>query len=321
MTTEQVHRWWHAMPALPADKTDHAYFALRRIWADHTMAGARGFHRLPCEDHITPRLFQNWMISPDYEWLEKLGRQIGLVLHDVRHVRWAYACEALVPGSRRQYHKREFVIADIMLLFEDASGPGAIAFEVKRPGKPMLEDDRIKLGTYVEIARQCGFARSYGCLIVSSHLADKSVAACGSQWPAISWEQLGQSQCAAASKMSAASSSIDHVDAWLARQYQLCGVTLDSTLTVPPPIADRHGSAEEYHAIEGLALPKAVERFVKGASCAECICQGIVPSPPLPWLAAEPDLAAVRQRKWQTTSDRRVRRWDMGWKLSQERAW
>lgn len=79
--------------------------------------------------------------------------------------------------------------------------------------------------------------------------------------------------------------------------------------------------ADPGRAIEALSLPAAAERFVKGASCAESIGEGNVPAPPLPWLVAEPNLAAIRQRKWQTTPDRRIRRLDLGWALSLERAW
>ncbi len=309
------------MPALPADRTDHAYFTLRRIWADHTMAGARGFYRLTSEDHITPRLFQNWVMAPDCNWLERTAARINAAVRDVRNVRWAYACEEFVPGTRRQFHKREFVIADIMLFFEDASGPGVIAFEVKRPGKAMQAEDGVKLGTYVEFARQSGIPRAYGCLLVSSRLVEKSVMACGSLWPALTWEELGAEQLAAAMRIKGASRSLEYTLCCLSRQYQLCGVELASSPTAPKPLADRYGSTEDYRAIEALGLPAAAERFVKGASCVESVSQGSAPEAPLRWLTAEPTLTAVRQRKWQTTSDRRVRRWDLGWRPSQERAW
>lgn len=56
--------WWHGIASLPSDRNDQRHDALRRVWADHTMAGARGFYNPASEDHVTLALFQNWAMMP-----------------------------------------------------------------------------------------------------------------------------------------------------------------------------------------------------------------------------------------------------------------
>src|SRR4051794_23885032 len=88
--------WWHGVPALPADRRDHCYYVLRRVWGDHTMAGARGFYRTGCEDHITPALFHNWALFPDTNWVTALVKAAGGTVGSVKRVRWAYECNELL---------------------------------------------------------------------------------------------------------------------------------------------------------------------------------------------------------------------------------
>src|SRR5689334_19786389 len=92
-TSGEIAIWWHGIPALPADKYDQSYYALRRVWGDHTIFGARSFYRLGSEDHVTPALFQNWTLFPDLSWVAPLVRACGGQAGTVREVRWAYACE------------------------------------------------------------------------------------------------------------------------------------------------------------------------------------------------------------------------------------
>ena len=70
--TREIQVWWHGVAALPTDREDHAYHALRRVWGDHTMASGRGFYRIGSEDHIAPALFQNWAQFPDMSWVATL---------------------------------------------------------------------------------------------------------------------------------------------------------------------------------------------------------------------------------------------------------
>src|ERR1700681_2655764 len=88
--TQEIQVWWHGIAALPADRQDHAYHALRRVWGDHTIAGVRSFYRVGTEDHVTSALFQNWALFPDTSWVAALVRAAGGTVGSVSRVRWAY---------------------------------------------------------------------------------------------------------------------------------------------------------------------------------------------------------------------------------------
>jgi len=211
----EIDLWWHGIAALPSGRHDHAYYALRRVWGDHTMAGARGFYRIGTEDNITLALFQNWALFPDTRWVPALVQAAGGTTGRVARVRWAYACEEELDTRLQPYHKREFVVPDIVLAYEDQDGLGLLTFEVKVPGKATEQQDGRKLKTYVDLPSTRKIPRRYGCVLVSEAKAEASRQACGGEWPTLTWEQLGTLQIESALAMDIPSEIREQVADWL----------------------------------------------------------------------------------------------------------
>jgi hypothetical protein len=197
-TQASPRAWWNVVPALPAGPSDQAYYALRRVWGDHTIAGARSFDRWGSEDNITPALFQNWAMFADPNAIAPLVQAAGGSVGTMTRARWAYACEEMLDASLRTGHARGFVIPDIVLHFEDEQGIGLVAFEVKKPGIATAAADGYKLATYRDLPSMRKIGRRYGCLLVSERVAERSAAAVGGASPVLIWEQLAQMQSAVA---------------------------------------------------------------------------------------------------------------------------
>lgn len=314
----EIAIWWHGVPALPADRQEHSYYALRRVWGDHTMAGARGFYRFGCEDHITATLFHNWTIFPDTSWVAPLVRAAGATVGNVRRVRWAYECNEFLDARLRPFHKRDFIIPDIMMVFEDENGEGLLAFEAKKPDKSTEPADARKVASYIDLPSTRGMARRYGCLLVSERVAEKSLKACGSRWPVLTWERVRELQMQTACNISVPHGPADLVAQWIARHFARYGVGVG---TAPPPSDAMYGTAEGYRILDALNLPHSIARFLKGSECVEAVWSGHNPQPPLPWLTNERSAQWIRQRQPQSNEDRMTCRWSFDWGLALERAW
>jgi len=318
---KNLQYWWHSIAALPETRNDHAYYALRRVWGDHTITGARSFYRVGSEDNVSSALFQNWALFSNMSWVTSLARATGSSVGTVKKVRWAYECEERLDAKLRPHHGRDFVIADIMLEYEDEHGPGLIAFEAKAPGKIADTKDDRKLHTYIDLPSTRQIGRRQGCLLVSERAALKSSHACNGNWPVLTWEKLRELQIAAAYNLSLPAANTDRVVAWIARNFDRCGTNPQAQGEAPTPCGRAYGTVESYRAIETLSLPKGLERFLKGSECVEAAWRNQTPDPPLPWLVKEPSVDTIRERKWQTTPDRFVRRWNFDWVVSLERTW
>ncbi len=316
----QINAWWHGVAALPADRTDHAYHVLRRVWGDHTMAGNRGFYRTGCEDHVTVALFQNWALFPEMNWVAPLVRAAGGQAGNVSRVRWAYACEELIDARLQPFHRRNFIIPDIMLHYEDEAGPALLVFEVKPPTKAAEAQDARKLESYIDLPSTRKIARRFGCLLVGERTAERTRQACGSNWPILTWERLKDLQLTAARNMGLPAATTDHVIRWIDRQFARYGIQ-PNVSGAPISFNGKYGTQASYRELDALSMPDSVRRFLKGSECIEAAWTGRQPHPPLPWLVDEPNAEDVRQNGWQTTEDRRVCRWNFDWSLSNERNW
>jgi len=311
----EIKVWWHGIAALPATRQDHAYYALRRVWDDHTMAGNRGFYRVGSEDHVTPALFQNWALFPDTNWVAALIGDAGGEAGRVSRVRWAYACEEILDAQLRPFHGRDFVIPDIMLTYEDENGPALLVFEVKKPGTAAEPADARKLTSYVDLPSMRTIKRRFGCLLVSQQVAEKSRQACAGKWPVLTWEHLSELQLAATSEMKLPITIRDQVSYWIKHHFSRYGVFRN---VAPSQFNRLHGTYESYREIDALSAPDGVRLFLKGSECSEAALTGRQPDPPLPWLADEPNSEKIRQQRRQTKEERRVCRWNFDWTPARE---
>lgn len=318
----EIKVWWHGIAALPADRDDHGYHALRRVWGDHTMAGNRGFYRTGAEDHITASLFQNWAALPDTRWVAAIIRHVGgTVKGEVRRVRWAYECNEFLDAKLQPFHKRNFIIPDIMMLYEDGDGTGLIAFEVKKPGKAVDSSDARKLMSYIDLPSTQGIKRRHGCVLVSDAMVEKSNRACDGNWPILSWEQLMCLQVGETSKQKLPSAVVEKTTLAIRRHFGRYGIG--------PELKARsahYGLREQYNEIEVLSAPDSVRRFLKGSACVEVVWSGGNPLPPLQWLDSEPSAQEIRLRSqriggWQSNEDRMICRWSFDWQPGCERNW
>ena len=312
----EADTWWKVIPALPASARDHDYYALRRVWGDHTITGARSFYRTGSEDNITPALFQTWSIFSDPMTFAPLIRAAGGNVGRISRVRWAYACEELIGADTKK-----FVIPDIMLAFEDDDGPGVVAFEVKKPGVVVTAKDAEKLQRYLSLPSMERYERTYGCFLIGEFSIAKSRSNFDRDWPILTWGDLAELQSLAVDTEPVTADLRSLVKQWIARAYARCG-TLPIDFDPPPAQASfEYGTEESYRAIDAQSTSDRMKRFLKGSECVEQAFRGKEPNPPLPWLSAEPSVHDVRSRKQQSTPDRRVCRWSFNWTPSLERNW
>ncbi|SRR6266446_556885 len=316
---KQIQVWWHGIAALPPNSQDHTYHALRRVWGDHTMAGGRSFYQVGSEDHVTAALFQNWALFPDPDWVTKFISAAGGSAGKVKRVRWAYACEEVLDGQLQPFHKRNFVIPDILLLFEDEHGLGLIGFEVKKPGKATEVPDDRKLATYIDLPSTRRITRRYGCLLVSDQVAELSRRTCHGNWPVLTWEQLGNLQIEAARTLPVLVA--ERVANWIGWHFKRHGIHTIGLNATPGPTTAAYGTSSGYSQIDRLPIPESIRRFLKGSECVEAVWRGTQSEPALSWLTQEPTVEQIRRRKWQKTEDRRVCRWHFDWSPTDERIW
>jgi len=303
--------WWQFLPALP-DRDSQEYYALRRIWADHTMnttKRGRGFYWWGTEDNMTPVLFQNWAVLESPESFAPLLAACGHKVRNLRRVRWAYACEeAIAVGSFPGVEGR-FLIPDIILHFEDDLGPGLVAFEVKRPKVRPTEKDASKLRAYTRLGSMRALERKVGCFLVGSTMV-KEATVLSRNTPVISWEQMLELQRSA--MMREGSTLVP----WLERIYALQGI--GKAKAPAPSVGNRHASEEARSAIRNLSIPERQKRFLLGAETVEAHLGGAKVSAPIEWLTQELSREQLSLARPQTTSARRICRWGDGWNARQE---
>ena len=323
--TQEIQVWWHGVAALPADQQHHAYHTLRRVWGDHTFSASRGFYRIGSEEHITSALFQNWALFPDTSWVASLVHAAGGTVGLVTRVRWAYECNERLDARLRPFHGRDFIIPDIMLLYEDEDGPGLLAFEVKKPGKGTEATDARKLTSYIDLPSTRQIARRYGCFLVGEQMAERSRQACNGNYAVLTWERLCELQMKAAREMHLPAAIADRIARWIGHHFAHYGVRSE-TASAPAPAGAAYAIEKAYRKIDALDVPDSVRRFLKGSECVEAVRNGRQPDPVFPWLADEPTAERIRERGrqkrgWQTNDDRMVCRWGFNWDQSKERTW
>ncbi len=318
---KEIRLWWHGIAALPETPTSQAYYALRRLWGDHTIAGTRGFYRVGSEDHVTPALFQIWAAIPNFDWVQPLVQFIGGNAGSAESAQWAYACEETLDAKLRPFHKKNFVIPDIMLRFTDEDGSGLIAFEVKKPGVAVEAKDGRKLETYCDLPSTRAMERRFGCFLVSDMQRESCMEVTGDRWPILTWETLAAQQIAAARALPFEAEICDRLSDWIAHHFMRYGIGPNSSSGAPPSMGPSYGSTESYERIDALPIPESCRIFLKGSECVEAAMRGYSPAPPLPWLSGEPEASGIRKARQQTTADRLLCRWSTDWSAAKEGVW
>ena len=258
---------------------------------------------------MTPVLFHNWAVLEDPETFAPLLAACGHRTRGISRVMWAYGCEeAITPGSFPGVDGR-FVIPDIVLHFEDAYGPGLVAFEVKRPGVRPVQKDADKLNAYTRLNSMRGIERKTGCFLVGVSMVEEA-RRLSRNGPVISWDQLQDLQRAAF--MHEAPVALP----WLERTYALHG--FGDAPAPDPVVGNQLGTHDARMAITALNVSDRQKRFLLGSETVEaCLC-GHTVSPPLDWLAMEPSREQLSIRRFQTTQARRLCRWTTEWNPRQE---
>lgn len=319
-SSRNLTHWWHGVPALPSERTSRSYFTLRRVWGDHTMAGNRGFYRTASEDHITVSLFHIWAMFPGTDWAGSMLRASGLPAGNISRVTWAYACEELLDARLQPFHKRNFVIPDIMLEYRDEAGSGLVAFEVKKPGGVLQPEDARKLETYCNLPSTRHIPRRNGCFLVDASTLDAAKALTRGWSGALTWQTMRELQIRSARSLPVDEPTRLRVAGWIARHYSRHGIGA-RTAAPAPMTGARYASPASLAEIRAAGLPAGVEGFLLGSECVEAAAAGEKPALPYDWLAAEPSAESVRLLKRQTTLERRINRWNADWSPSLEPQW
>lgn len=305
--------WWHGVPALPISREDHDYFALRRVWGDHTMSGNRGFYNPRSEDHLTVSLFQTFAAFTGTGWASRLLSKMGLSVPDVSRVRFAYACEELLDSRLAHKHGRNLIIPDLILHWESAEGLGLVAFEVKKPGGAMPNTkDMTKLESYADLPSMRHIPTRVGCFLVDkAHVPALRTAGA----TAISWDDVLEVQLEALRDETMPSAVMRVFEAHLRSHFAVAGVGRAA-------IAPASDLRETYKRADALSLPERLKALICGFSiCANRRAGAPIASSPFEWLQREPTIEVIRASKRQSTSDRKINRWSFDWMPAREGAW
>ncbi len=312
MKKRELTHWWHALPALPDGRATHTYHALRRVWGDHTMAANRSFFNPRSEDHTTLSLFHTFSIFSHYTWVNQLLELLGQKSPPVRMARFAYACEETLDPQLREKHGRNFIIPDIILHWRTDSGDGLLAFEVKRPSGPSInEQDRTKLSSYSNLPSMRQIPTRLGCFLIDDrHKA--SIKHLGAK--TIGWSDILNLQISALENEGLGQKLTETLKAHIRGHFARFGVG-------GAPIPPKTDLISWFERARNFSLPPTIESFVFGLAVTANWWAGGELIAPFGWLEKEPSCQEIRINKVQQTEDRRLNRWRFGWSIKQERTW
>jgi len=286
---------------------------MRRVWGDHTMAGARGFYNPRSEDHATVALFQTFAVFRSPSWADEVLARLGVATERVLRVRFAYACEERLDDRLLSKHGRDFVIPDIMLLYENEAGLGLLAFEVKKPGgqRPTVQE-LTKAETYADLPSTRGIPARNCCFLVD----DRHVAALRQEGQrALGWSELHSIQQNALDRENIGGATRNVLKAHLAGHFAAFGVG-------DAPQSPALDLMREFARARSLRLPPAFEALACGFTiCATRRAGRPITAAPYTWLRDEPDIQTLRTARRQSRHERRVNRWSFDWSSAREPRW
>ena len=262
--------WWHLSGTLPLSRDDHTYHVLRRVWADHTMTGARGFWATKSEDHLTTVLLGPFGCLSGVSWLNSILARGAFPIAQAEQIRFAFSCEELLGEELAHRHGRNFVIPDVMMNWRGREA-GLIAVEAKKPGGQMPSaQDITKLETYTRLQSARKLARRHGLFLVDDlHVASLIR---GGHF-AVGWSILHAILIEALDQETGSPEEIAQVASALTKLYVASGVKT-RRLSVPKG--------------RGGRMSDRMLSLKLGLEIREAALKGELKSPPFPWLLNEP---------------------------------
>ena len=292
--------WWHLSGTLPLSRDDHTYHVLRRVWADHTMTGARGFWATKSEDHLTTVLLGPFGCLSGVSWLNSILARGAFPIAQAEQIRFAFSCEELLGEELAHRHGRNFVIPDVMMNWRGREA-GLIAVEAKKPGGQMPSaQDITKLETYTRLQSARKLARRHGLFLVDDlHVASLIR---GGHF-AVGWSILHAILIEALDQETGSPEEIAQVASALTKLYVASGVKT-RRLSVPKG--------------RGGRMSDRMLSLKLGLEIREAALKGELKSPPFPWLLNEPTREEISKGGLQSTASRRVNRWSFEWTATSE---
>jgi hypothetical protein len=119
---------------------------------------------------------------------------------------------------------------------------------------------------------------------------------------------MGRAQAKCAAALSISPELAGSMQSYIARHYAALGLGFDPKLVSLTDGEEFSGTADRYAKIRAFGLPGSVERFFLGSEATFCARRGIMPEPPLEYLALEPSFLDVIKSR-QDTADRTATLW------------
>jgi hypothetical protein len=209
--------WWEMLPAVPRSRDSQAYRRLRRCWFDHTVTN-HPFLSVHCEDHLTPTLFENFVLFEPQDWLEPLLCAAGITppMDRLSNCNWAY------QAQDRKTNK----MADVGIHARGPAGDCAILVEAKVKGGPLKKAD-VNPDSYLQLAEFADFAHRYLIYLVDEQDVEKTrrvVIDENGRSGTLTWQRLGGLQIELALQLTCEGRFRDFIAGAIQYQYLNHGI-------------------------------------------------------------------------------------------------
>jgi hypothetical protein len=291
-----------------------AYKRLWRQFADHTMntfaaenglfsPRNRGFYVEGREDHLVPAFFENFVLFPDFLWLEDLLSRLGIHHQGgITNARWSYSYSELLPANGGRPH------ADLVVMWQDDIGNGVLAIEGKKPGCGRLgfgsKDDPTN-GHYLRYQKMRSINRRHQALLVDdSDLRHLSYSA-NSMKTVITWQDLIAIQRDEAERLLVPEEIRSLVLSRLNAHYAELGL-----VSALASAYRATANVTRYAELRAMNAPGCTKNWLVGSELFFAVrnpdCVAVLP---YDWLGAELTVFDYASRKLQTTRERELPIW------------
>jgi hypothetical protein len=307
------HRWWTALPAIPATRGCAAYRRLSRHFADHTMnafrnstdpivLGSRGFYVEGREDHLVPAVFENFSMFPNFQWLEQLLASFSIPFEgEITKAAWSYSYSELLPGKGRPH-------ADIVICWRDQGGRAVLVIEAKKPGcgrNGFNTKDYPQIGHYLGYRAMHGIQRRHQALLLDQRDLRCLPAELQDSPKVITWQELIEIQRTGVQRLDVSENIRRLVLARLDAHHSALGLTPNS-----PEAGDVRADATRYAELQALDAPECIKAWLIGSEVFFAARQSSPAiQPPYGWLADELTMSDYSRQKRQSTAEREQPVW------------